>query len=91
MNAVDFEPICVVIGRSRHNMFQAEIQEAVKLGARFLELRLDILAKAPDFRPVGKQALRVPRHRPPRCGWRPLERIRGGAANSVATGDRLGL
>lgn len=49
MSALDFEPICVVIGRSRHKMFQAEIQEAVKLGAQFLELRLDILGKAPDF------------------------------------------
>src|SRR5438094_5419276 len=42
--------ICVVIGRTRHKMMQIEIQEAAKRGARFLELRLDFLAKAPDFK-----------------------------------------
>jgi 3-dehydroquinate dehydratase/shikimate dehydrogenase len=39
-----------VIGRTRHKMVQIEIQEAAKRGARFLELRLDFLAKAPDFK-----------------------------------------
>lgn len=43
------EPICVVIGRTRHKMVQAEIQEAGKQGAQFIEVRLDFLAKAPDF------------------------------------------
>ena len=42
--------ICVVIGRTRHKMMQIEIQEAVKRGAKMIELRLDFLAKAPDFR-----------------------------------------
>ena len=46
----DLDPICVVIGRTRHKMVQAEIQEAAKQGARFLELRLDFLAKLPDFK-----------------------------------------
>src|SRR6267378_702938 len=41
--------ICVVIGRTRHKMVQIEIQEAAKRGARMIELRLDFLAKAPDF------------------------------------------
>jgi len=31
-------------------MVQIEIQEAAKQGARFIELRLDFLAKAPDFK-----------------------------------------
>ena len=31
-------------------MVQAEIQEAAKRGARLIELRLDFLAKAPDFK-----------------------------------------
>ena len=31
-------------------MMQVEIQEAAKQGARFIELRLDFLAKAPDFK-----------------------------------------
>src|ERR1700682_6452240 len=42
--------ICAVIGRTRHKMMQIEIQEAAKRGARLLELRLDFLAKAPDFK-----------------------------------------
>ena len=49
MTQLDVDPICTVIGRTRHKMVQIEIQEAAKKGARFLELRLDFLAKAPDF------------------------------------------
>src|SRR6516225_7260721 len=44
------EPLCVVIGRTRHKMVQVEIQEAAKRGAGMIELRLDFLAKAPDFK-----------------------------------------
>ncbi len=50
MTQIDVDPICVVIGRTRHKMVQIEIQEAAKQGAGFLELRLDFLAKAPDFK-----------------------------------------
>lgn len=42
--------ICVVIGRTRHKMMQQEIQEAAKEGARLIELRLDFLARTPDFK-----------------------------------------
>lgn len=42
--------VCAVIGRTRHKMMQAEIQEAAKQGAKLIELRLDFLAKAPDFK-----------------------------------------
>jgi 3-dehydroquinate dehydratase/shikimate dehydrogenase len=49
VSPIDFEPICVVIGRSRHGMIRAEVDEAARQGAQFIELRLDILAKAPDF------------------------------------------
>src|SRR5215472_14077817 len=42
--------ICVVVGRTRHKMVQVEIQEAAKQGARMIEVRLDFLAKAPDFK-----------------------------------------
>jgi 3-dehydroquinate dehydratase/shikimate dehydrogenase len=42
--------ICVVIGRTRHKMMQIELREAAKRGAGFIELRLDFLAKAADFR-----------------------------------------
>src|SRR5712671_4019126 len=41
--------ICVVIGRTRHKMVQSEILEAAKRGAQMIELRLDFLARAPDF------------------------------------------
>lgn len=41
--------ICVVIGRTRHKMMLIEIQEAARRDARMIELRLDFLAKAPDF------------------------------------------
>ncbi len=42
--------ICVVIGRTRHKMVQAEVQEAARRGAQMIELRLDYLGKAPDFK-----------------------------------------
>lgn len=42
--------VLVVIGRTRHKMVAAELQEAVKRGSRFIELRLDFLAKAVDFK-----------------------------------------
>jgi 3-dehydroquinate dehydratase / shikimate dehydrogenase len=48
--ASDAPRICVVIGRTRHKMMQAEIQEAAKRGARLLELRLDFLSHQPDFK-----------------------------------------
>src|SRR4029450_11235717 len=42
--------VLVVIGRTRHKMVVVELQEAVKRGAKFVELRLDFLAKAGDFK-----------------------------------------
>ena len=42
--------ICVAVGRTRHKMMQAEIQQAAKQGAKLIELRLDFLAKPPDFK-----------------------------------------
>jgi 3-dehydroquinate dehydratase/shikimate dehydrogenase len=47
---VDKPVICAVIGRTRHKMIQVEIQQAAKQGARLIEVRLDFLAKAPDFK-----------------------------------------
>ena len=47
---MSFQRVLVVIGRTRHKMVVAELQEAVKRGAKFLELRLDFLAKAIDFK-----------------------------------------
>src|SRR5439155_15636864 len=44
------ERICVVIGRTRHKMVLVEIQEAAKAGVKFIELRLDFLSHAPDFK-----------------------------------------
>ncbi len=44
------EKVCVVIGRTRHKMMIAEIEEAGRRGARLIELRLDFLARAPDLK-----------------------------------------
>jgi 3-dehydroquinate dehydratase/shikimate dehydrogenase len=50
MSEANGSQICVVIGRTRHKMMQIEIQQAASHGARMIELRLDFLAKAPDFK-----------------------------------------
>lgn len=42
--------VLVVIGRTRHKMVVAELGEAVKRGAKFIELRLDFLSRAVDFK-----------------------------------------
>jgi 3-dehydroquinate dehydratase/shikimate dehydrogenase len=42
--------VCVVIGRTRHRMMQAEIQAAFTQGAKLIELRLDFLTRQPDFK-----------------------------------------
>ncbi|MBX7103423.1 MAG: type I 3-dehydroquinate dehydratase [Gemmataceae bacterium] len=42
--------ICTVIGRTRHRMVLAEMQEAVKRGADLIELRLDFVARALDLK-----------------------------------------
>jgi 3-dehydroquinate dehydratase / shikimate dehydrogenase len=41
--------ICTIVGRTRHKMVIVELQEAVKRGADFVEMRIDFLAKAIDF------------------------------------------
>jgi 3-dehydroquinate dehydratase/shikimate dehydrogenase len=48
--AVVPDRVCVVIGRTRHKMIQAELGEAAKRGHRFIELRLDFLVKAVEFK-----------------------------------------
>ena len=52
--------VCVIIARTRHKMVQIELDEAVNRGARFIELRLDYMAKAVDFK-------RLLPHR--KCPW----------------------
>jgi 3-dehydroquinate dehydratase/shikimate dehydrogenase len=42
--------ICTVIGRTRHRMVLAEMQEAAKRGADLIELRLDFVARALDLK-----------------------------------------
>jgi 3-dehydroquinate dehydratase/shikimate dehydrogenase len=44
------DPVCVVIGRTRHKMVQAEIREAHRQGAAMIEIRLDWLKMSPDFK-----------------------------------------
>ena len=47
---VGADRVLVVIGRTRHKMVMIELLEAVKRGGKFIELRLDFLAKAVDFK-----------------------------------------
>jgi 3-dehydroquinate dehydratase/shikimate dehydrogenase len=42
--------VCVVIGRTRHKMIQAELAEAAKRKHQFIELRIDFLVKAVEFK-----------------------------------------
>ncbi len=42
--------VCVVIGRTRHKMIQAELTEAGRRGHKFVELRIDFLVKAIEFK-----------------------------------------
>ena len=44
------DKVLVVIARTRHKMIQAELQAAAERGAKFIELRLDYLAKAVEFK-----------------------------------------
>ncbi|MGL6073560.1 MAG: shikimate dehydrogenase [Fimbriiglobus sp.] len=64
--------VCVVVGRTRHKMMQAELQEAVKRGGKFLEVRLDFIAKAVDFKRLApfKQCPWVATIRRPQDGGR---------------------
>ncbi|HEY2784234.1 MAG TPA: shikimate dehydrogenase [Fimbriiglobus sp.] len=48
--AVGPDRVCVVVGRTRHKMMQVELDEAAKRGAQFVELRLDFLKKAVEFK-----------------------------------------
>jgi 3-dehydroquinate dehydratase/shikimate dehydrogenase len=41
--------VCAVVARTRHKMMQVELREAAKK-AKFVEVRLDFLAKAVDFK-----------------------------------------
>lgn len=50
MSEVSGPVVCTAIGRTRHKMMQIEIQEAAKRGVKLIELRLDFLARAPDFK-----------------------------------------
>ncbi|MBY0228555.1 MAG: type I 3-dehydroquinate dehydratase [Gemmataceae bacterium] len=50
MSLADVDPICTVIGRTRHHMLLAEVKEAARLGVGLIELRLDFLKKAPDLK-----------------------------------------
>lgn len=72
MSFPGFDRVLVVIGRTRHKMVVAELGEACKRGAKFLELRLDFLAKAVDFKRLvpSKQCPWVATLRRPQDGGR---------------------
>ena len=42
--------VCAVIARTRHKMLQVEVQEAAKRGAKLVEVRIDFLTKAIDYK-----------------------------------------
>jgi 3-dehydroquinate dehydratase/shikimate dehydrogenase len=42
--------VCAVVARTRHKMLQVELREAVARGAKFIEVRLDFLQKAVDYK-----------------------------------------
>lgn len=42
--------VCVIVARTRHKMVQIELEEAVKAGANFVEVRLDFFARAVDYK-----------------------------------------
>lgn len=52
MSLPGVDRICVVIGRTRHKMVQAEIHAAAKQGAGLIEVRLDFLRNVPDFKRI---------------------------------------
>jgi 3-dehydroquinate dehydratase / shikimate dehydrogenase len=47
--------VLVVIGRTRHKMVVAELEEAARRGWSFIELRLDFLSKAVEFKRLTPQ------------------------------------
>ena len=44
------DKVCGVVARTRHKMMQVELREAAARGAKFLEVRLDFLTKAVDYK-----------------------------------------
>ena len=44
------DKVCGVVARTRHKMMQVELREAAARGAKFLEVRVDFLTKAVDFK-----------------------------------------
>jgi 3-dehydroquinate dehydratase/shikimate dehydrogenase len=42
--------VCAAVARTRHKMMQAELKAAADRGCKFLEVRIDFLAKAVDFK-----------------------------------------
>ena len=80
MSPFETPVVCAVIGRTRHKMMQAEIDEAAKQGAKFIELRLDFLSKPPDFKRLleGRPCPMVATFRRPVDGgqWRASEEQR---------------
>ena len=50
MSLADVDRVLVVIGRTRHKMVVAELEEAAARGWSFIEIRLDFLSKAVEFK-----------------------------------------
>jgi 3-dehydroquinate dehydratase/shikimate dehydrogenase len=49
--------VCAVVARTRHKMMLAELKAAAERGNKFLEVRIDFLAKAVDFKRLAPSKL----------------------------------
>ena len=47
--SVSPDRVCAAVARTRHKMMQAELKAAAERGCKFLEVRIDFLAKAVEF------------------------------------------
>ncbi|QEL15847.1 shikimate dehydrogenase [Limnoglobus roseus] len=83
MPVPDVDRVAVVIGRTRHKMIVVELEEAAKRGAQFIELRLDFLSKAVDFK-------RLAPHK--RCPWlATFRRVTEGGRHPCTEDERLAV
>jgi 3-dehydroquinate dehydratase / shikimate dehydrogenase len=83
MSLPNSDRVAVVIARTRHKMIQAELEEANRRGVKFIELRLDFLAKAVDF-----ARLKEHKHCPWICTFR---RTTDGGRNPCKEDERLAV
>ncbi len=83
MPVSDVDRVAVVIGRTRHKMVVVELEEAVRRGAAFIELRLDFLSKSVDFK-------RLSPHK--HCPWMAtFRRVTEGGRHPIKEDERIAI